>query len=92
MTWWANDQVGHNREAKAHAKRLSASSEVFSTPKPERLLQRVLQIGSNPGDIVFDCFAGSGTTAATAHKMGRRDREPQGKLSEEYFDPSFGFD
>lgn len=72
VTWWANDQVGHNREAKAHAKRLSASSEVFSTPKPERLLQRVLQIGSNPGDIVFDCFAGSGTTAATAHKMGRR--------------------
>ena len=44
----------------------------FSTPKPERLLERVLRIGSNPGDIVLDCFAGSGTTAAVAHKLGRR--------------------
>ena len=44
----------------------------FSTPKPERFLERVIHIGSNPGDIVFDCFGGSGTTAAVAHKMGRR--------------------
>ena len=44
----------------------------FSTPKPERLIQRILHIGSNPGDLVLDCFAGSGTTAAVAHKMGRR--------------------
>jgi adenine-specific DNA-methyltransferase len=43
----------------------------FSTPKPERLLERVIHIGSNPGDIVIDCFGGSGTTAAVAHKMGR---------------------
>ena len=44
----------------------------FATPKPERLLERVIHIGSNTGDIVLDCFAGSGTTAAVAHKMGRR--------------------
>jgi adenine-specific DNA-methyltransferase len=44
----------------------------FSTPKPERLIERVLRIGTNPGDIVLDCFAGSGTTAAVSHKMGRR--------------------
>lgn len=44
----------------------------FPTQKPEALVQRILQMGSNPGDIVLDCFAGSGTTAAVSHKMGRR--------------------
>lgn len=44
----------------------------FDTQKPERLLRRILEIGTNPGDIVLDCYAGSGTTAAVAHKMGRR--------------------
>ena len=44
----------------------------FPTQKPEALVQRILDMGSNPGDIVLDCFAGSGTTAAVAHKMGRR--------------------
>lgn len=46
--------------------------DVFATPKPERLLERVLHISSSPGDVVLDCFGGSGTTAAVAHKMGRR--------------------
>lgn len=46
--------------------------EAFDTPKPERLLQRIIHIASNSGDIVLDCFAGSGTTTAVAHKMGRR--------------------
>ena len=45
---------------------------MFSTPKPERLLKRVLEIATNPGDLVLDSFAGSGTTGAVAHKMGRR--------------------
>jgi adenine-specific DNA-methyltransferase len=44
----------------------------FGTPKPERLLQRILHIATNPGDLVLDSFLGSGTTAAVAHKMGRR--------------------
>jgi adenine-specific DNA-methyltransferase len=44
----------------------------FDTPKPERLLERVLNISTDPGDIVLDSFAGSGTTGAVAHKMGRR--------------------
>ena len=70
-TWWPNADVGHNREAKAHLKRLFGPSP-FSTPKPERLLERVIQIGSDPGDVVLDCFGGSGTAAAVAHKMGRR--------------------
>lgn len=69
-TFWPHALVGHNHEAAEELKKLL--SQKFSTPKPERLLERVLHIGSNPGDIVLDCFAGSGTTAAAAHKMGRR--------------------
>lgn len=48
------------------------SDDVFGTPKPERLLKRVVDIATNPGDFVLDSFLGSGTTAAVAHKMGRR--------------------
>jgi adenine-specific DNA-methyltransferase len=51
---------------------LSEQDEIFATPKPERLLNRVLHIATNPNDIVLDSFAGSGTTGAVAHKMGRR--------------------
>ena len=71
-SWWPNNQVGHNREAKSEIKALFSAVTPFSTPKPERLLERIVHIGSNPGDIVLDVFAGSGTTAAVAQKMGRR--------------------
>ncbi len=73
-TIWNSDDVGHNQEAKAEmlALRVSDSSALFATPKPERLLQRILHIATNPGDLVLDSFLGSGTTAAVAHKMGRR--------------------
>ncbi|XVQ85349.1 site-specific DNA-methyltransferase [Microbispora siamensis] len=71
-TFWTHDEVGDNRQAKAEVTRLFGRSQIFSTPKPEALLQRVIQIASNPGDVVMDVFAGSGTTAAVAHKMGRR--------------------
>jgi adenine-specific DNA-methyltransferase len=72
-TWWPNHEAGSNQEAKRdHLRKLFPDIEPFSTPKPERLLQRILQIGSNPGDLVLDAFAGSGTTAAVAQKMGRR--------------------
>lgn len=71
LTVWLNDEVGHNHEAKTEAKEFN-STDVFSTPKPERLLNRILHIATNPGDLVFDSFAGSGTTGAVAHKMGRR--------------------
>jgi adenine-specific DNA-methyltransferase len=46
--------------------------DAFSTPKPERLIQRILHVVTNAGDLVLDSFAGSGTTGAVAHKMGRR--------------------
>lgn len=68
---WTKDEVDTNRRAKQHLKELFGVDE-FSTPKPERLLARIIHIASDPGDIVLDCFAGSGTTAATAQKMGRR--------------------
>jgi len=70
-TVWLSDEVGHNHEAKLEAKMFN-SSDVFGTPKPERLLERIIHIASNPGDIVLDSFAGSGTTGAVAHKMSRR--------------------
>ncbi|AXE39139.1 site-specific DNA-methyltransferase [Acidipropionibacterium virtanenii] len=71
-TIWSFSDVGSNRNSKAEIKRLFPDSDAFSTPKPERLLERIIHIGSNPGDIVLDVFAGSGTTAAVAQKMGRR--------------------
>jgi adenine-specific DNA-methyltransferase len=71
-TWWPHGEVGHTDESKKEVLALFPGAEAFSTPKPERLLERIIHIGSNPGDIVLDAFAGSGTTAAVAHKMGRR--------------------
>lgn len=72
QTWWTKDEVGHNRGAKKEIAALFPRQTPFDTPKPERLLERVIHIATNPGDIVLDVFAGSGTTAAVAHKMGRR--------------------
>ena len=71
QTWWTYEEVGHTQDAKREMVGLFGD-EAFSTPKPERLLQRVLHIATNPGDLVLDSFAGSGTTGAVAHKMGRR--------------------
>ena len=71
-TLWQHDEVGHNDQAKKEIQSLLPSKVPFSTPKPERLLERIIHIGSSPGDIILDVFAGSATTAAVAHKMGRR--------------------
>lgn len=70
-TLWFREDVGDNQEAKKEVREFNSES-VFATPKPERLLQRVLTLATNPGDLVLDSFLGSGTTAAVAHKMGRR--------------------
>ena len=69
---WHYDDLGHTQEAMLESKKLFGQASFFGTPKPERLLQRILHIASNPGDLVLDSFLGSGTTAAVAHKMGRR--------------------
>lgn len=73
ITWWDYKNYGNNDEGKREIKSLFSDAEdVFATPKPERLIERILTLGSNPGDLVLDSFLGSGTTAAVAHKMGRR--------------------
>lgn len=71
-TVWDFKEVGSSGESSREMRRLLPDVPVFSTPKPERLLHRILTIATKPGDIVLDCFAGSGTTAAVAHKMERR--------------------
>lgn len=71
MTLWTYQEVGHNQDAKKEAKVFN-DANVFATPKPEKLMERVIMLASNEGDLVLDSFLGSGTTAAVAHKMGRR--------------------
>ncbi|WP_301103383.1 site-specific DNA-methyltransferase [Propionivibrio sp.] len=71
-TWWPHEEAGHTDEAKKEMHELFGKEKAFDTPKPERLLQRIIHIATNPSDLVLDSFAGSGTTGAVAHKMGRR--------------------
>ena len=71
LTIWFRDEVGDNQEAKQEVKAFN-SENVFTTPKPERLIERILTLATNRGDLVLDSFLGSGTTAAVAHKTGRR--------------------
>jgi adenine-specific DNA-methyltransferase len=68
---WPNSEVGHNQEARAESLALFGQKP-FSSPKPERLLERIIHIATNAGDLVLDSFGGSGTTGAVAQKMGRR--------------------
>jgi adenine-specific DNA-methyltransferase len=71
QTIWLHDHVGNTQEAKKEVIALN-KDDIFDTPKPERLIKRVLEIATNPNDLILDSFAGSGTTGAVAHKMGRR--------------------
>lgn len=70
-TWWPHEDSGHTDEAKKEITTLFGSDNAFATPKPERLIQRILHIATNPNDLILDSFLGSATTAAVAHKMGR---------------------
>jgi adenine-specific DNA-methyltransferase len=70
-TIWFRTEVSDNQDAKKEVKSIN-NIDVFDTPKPEKLLERILTLASNPGDLVLDSFAGSGTTGAVAHKMGRK--------------------
>jgi adenine-specific DNA-methyltransferase len=71
-TLWHKQDVGSNRTSKNEMRALFPGDESFTTPKPEKLLERVLLISTQMGDLVLDSFAGSGTTGAVAQKMGRR--------------------
>lgn len=68
---WFGKEAGTTRDASNHLASIIKGVS-FDTPKPEQLIERILQIATNPGDLVLDSFAGSGTTGAVAHKMGRR--------------------
>ncbi len=72
-TWWPNEEVGHTQEAKREIIELLGESEIFNTPKPVRLIQRMIQIATNPGDLVLDSFAGSGTTAHAVLTLNKED-------------------
>jgi len=71
-TWWNHEEVGHTDEAKKEQHVIFGKENSFETPKPERLIERIISIATNPNDIVLDSFLGSGTTSAVAHKMKRR--------------------
>ena len=70
--WWMHEDVGHTDEAKKEINRIFDNNSTFDTPKPERLIKRILELSTNEGDLVLDSFLGSGTTAAVAQKMRRR--------------------
>ena len=72
QTLWTYKEVGHNQDAKKEIKNLFEGQAVFGTPKPEKLIQRIIQLGSDEGDLVLDFFMGSATTQAVAHKMNRK--------------------
>ncbi|NOT12460.1 MAG: site-specific DNA-methyltransferase [Methylococcaceae bacterium] len=75
QTLWSHEYASHTDAARKEIRAVLGSSSLvddFITPKPEGLIQRVLEVATNPGDLVLDSFAGSGTTGAVAHKMGRR--------------------
>jgi len=71
-TIWFNAEVGSNRTSKAEIKKVIENVTAFDTPKPEALIKKVIEISTDKNDLVLDSFAGSGTTGAVAHKMGRR--------------------
>ncbi len=71
-TLWLGDFAGTNRNAKKHFLQMFPDSKVFDTPKPEKLIEKILLIATNENDLVLDSFLGSGTTASTAHKMNRK--------------------
>lgn len=71
-TLWSFQDAGSNRNAKAEIKALFGGEKAFDTPKPEKLLKMVFSIATNSGDYILDSFLGSGTSAAVAHKMGRK--------------------
>jgi adenine-specific DNA-methyltransferase len=72
QSFWPASEVGTTDLAKKEIIELISEELVFDTPKPEKLIKRIIEIATNPGDLVLDAYLGSGTTAATAHKLGRR--------------------
>ena len=74
-TWWTHEEVGHTDEARKEIQSLFGTQTAFDTPKPTRLIERVLQIATSPGDLVLDSFAGSGTTGHAVLKLNHANPE-----------------
>jgi adenine-specific DNA-methyltransferase len=72
-TWWSNEEVGHNQEAKKELDDILGADQPFDTPKPVRLVERMIASVTNADDLVLDFFAGSGTTAHALHKLNAED-------------------
>ena len=72
-TWWANTEVGHNQEASKEIKDLLGSADIFTNPKPTRLLKQMLTIATKKEDVVLDFFAGSATTAHAVMQLNKED-------------------
>ena len=72
-TWWPHDEVGHTDESRKEVQAIFGTQTAFDTPKPTRLIQRVIQIATKPGDIILDSFAGSGTTGHAVLKQNAED-------------------
>ena len=73
-TWWRHEDTGNNQDAKKELLELFGDSEPYSTPKPTKLVKRILQIAtSGQDDIVLDFFAGSGTTAHSVIELNCTD-------------------
>ncbi|HPF99073.1 MAG TPA: site-specific DNA-methyltransferase [Kiritimatiellia bacterium] len=70
-TWWPHEEVGHTDEARKEIQSILGTQTAFDTPKPTRLIERILQIATNPGDLVLDSFSGSGTTGHAVLKLNK---------------------
>jgi hypothetical protein len=78
-TWWTHEEVGHTDEARKEVQSIFGTQTAFDTPKPSRISERILQIATNPGDLVLDSFGGSGTTGHAVLKINAAnpDSEPR---------------
>ena len=72
-TWWSNTEVGHNQEATKELKGIFTENKYFETPKPTRLIDRILKLATNKNDLILDSFAGSGTTAHAVQNLNAQD-------------------
>lgn len=76
-TWWPHEEVGHTDEARKEVQSIFGTQTAFDTPKPTRITERILQIATNPGDLVLDSFGGSGTTGHAALKINAADADKE---------------
>ena len=73
QTFWSYEEVGHTQDAKKEIKTIFTGETPFDTPKPVRLIERILQIASDLDSVILDSFAGSGTTAHAVLNMNKAD-------------------